>query len=110
MDPNNLPPEIANDPVMMKELQKQGMGGKGQGLVRVDQTPKGSEANRHAFKHKGQTVYEWDQTLEEVNVWIRPPSGVTSQHLDIEIRHTSVTIGIKGNPLSSTRRSGARWS
>ena len=98
VDPNNLPPEIANDPKLMKELQQRGMGADGQGLVKIEQTPKGSEANRHAFKHKGQTVYEWDQTLEEVNVWIRPPPGVASQHLDIEIKHTSVRVGIKGSP------------
>ena len=98
VDPNNLPPEMANDPLLMKELQARGMGGEGQGLVKVKRTPKGSEGNRHAFQHNGQTVYEWDQTLDEVNIWIKPPPGVLAQHLDIEITCTKLRIGIKENP------------
>ena len=29
----------------------------------------------------GRTVYEWEQNMEEVNIWIKPPEGVKSDHL-----------------------------
>ena len=29
--------------------------------------------------------HRWDQSLEEVNIWIKPPPGVTTQHLDIKV-------------------------
>ncbi len=45
-----------------------------------------------------QTVYEWDQTLDEVNMYIKPPPGITARALDIEITVKHLRIGIKGNP------------
>jgi hypothetical protein len=52
----------------------------------------------HKFEHEGRTVYEWSQSLDEVNVVLRPPPGVTAKVLAIAITPTHVTIGIKGNP------------
>ena len=46
----------------------------------------------------GQLIYEWDQTLEEVNVYIKPPTGVTASILDCKITTSSVSVGLKGNP------------
>lgn len=91
VDLNNLPPEIANDAALMQQLQQSG-------VKKFSKTPEGSEKGRHAFTHNGNTVYEWEQDLEEVNVWIKPPPGVTTQHLDIKISHGHVRVGIKGNP------------
>ena len=28
---------------------------------------------RQQFVHNDQVIYEWDQTLEEVNIYIKPP-------------------------------------
>ena len=28
---------------------------------------------RHQFKHGDRVIYEWDQTLDEVNIYIQPP-------------------------------------
>jgi hypothetical protein len=64
----------------------------------IKQTPKGSEKGRHAFMHDGRTIYEWDQSLDEMNMWIRPPPGVTAKHLAIDIKHQHISVGIKGNP------------
>jgi hypothetical protein len=46
----------------------------------------------------GRTVYEWEQSLEEVNVYIAPPPGVTKHAFDIKIDVNHLRIGLKGNP------------
>jgi hypothetical protein len=43
-------------------------------------------------------VYEWDQSIDEVNLWITPPPGVTAKLIDIDIKHAHLRVGIKGNP------------
>lgn len=55
-------------------------------------------AGRHAFAHGGRTVYEWDQTLADVNVYVPVPPGVRGRDMfcDIEARH--LRFGLKGNP------------
>lgn len=55
-------------------------------------------SKRHAFKHEGRVVYEWDQTLEDLNLYVRVPPGVSAKQLDVKIATGSVTIGIRGNP------------
>ena len=66
--------------------------------VPVRQTPKGSEKNRLRFEHEGRLIYEWEQSLDEVNIYIAPPSGLTARELDIVIQHNHVRIGVKGTP------------
>jgi hypothetical protein len=46
----------------------------------------------------GQMIYEWEQSLDEVNIYIKPPPGITAAMLEIEIKATHVMVGIKGNP------------
>jgi CS domain len=53
---------------------------------------------RQIFKHEGREIYSWDQTLDDVNVYIKPPPGVKASHLDITIGATHLKIGLKGNP------------
>ena len=43
-------------------------------------------------------VYEWDQTLEEVNMYVEVPPGVTAKVLAVRIDTDEVAIGIRGNP------------
>ena len=45
----------------------------------------------------GQLIYEWDQGLDEVNIYINPPPGIKASLLDISITSTHLSIGIKGN-------------
>ncbi|KAK1318092.1 hypothetical protein QJS10_CPB04g01753 [Acorus calamus] len=52
---------------------------------------------RHSFFHGEQKVFEWDQTLEEVNIYITLPPGVPSKLFFCNIRSTHVQVGIKGN-------------
>ncbi|CAN1282333.1 NudC domain-containing protein 2 [Linum perenne] len=53
---------------------------------------------RHSFVHNGKTVFEWDQTLDEVNLYIDRPTGVRPQQFHCVIGSTHLTIGIKGSP------------
>jgi hypothetical protein len=53
----------------------------------------------HSFSlSAGQLIYEWEQSLDEVNIYIAPPPGITAAMLDIEIKANHVMVGIKGNP------------
>jgi hypothetical protein len=107
VDPSNLPPEIASDPSLMQHLQSNGIGGGGGGGgKKIEMTPKGTEKGRHKFEHQGRTVYEWEQTLDECNIWIIPPPGVTASHLDIVISHSQLKVGIKGNPPFLNEKTG----
>jgi hypothetical protein len=56
------------------------------------------EYKRVKFQHNGQTVYEWEQSLEEVHCYIKPPPGITARQFDIKIGSKHLRVGIKGNP------------
>lgn len=53
---------------------------------------------RHSFVHNGQKVFEWDQTLEEVDVYINLPPNVHPKQFYCKIQSKHVEVGIKGNP------------
>jgi hypothetical protein len=53
---------------------------------------------RRAFKSGEQTVYEWEQSIEEISIFIYPPDGVRARDLDIKITAQHLRVGIKGNP------------
>eukprot|EP01067_Filipodium_phascolosomae_P008549 Filipodium_phascolosomae@DN730_c0_g1_i1.p1 len=53
---------------------------------------------RQAFTYQGRTIYEWDQTLDEVHVYLSPPEGTTKQHFNITIEPRKLTVGLHGNP------------
>lgn len=55
-------------------------------------------SERHAFAHGGRTVYEWDQTLHEVNVYVATPPGTRARDLDVTIARNRLRFGLKGNP------------
>lgn len=48
--------------------------------------------------YPGQKIYEWDQSLDEVNVYIDLPSGVKAKQLACDILPNHLRVGIKGNP------------
>ncbi|KAM3386569.1 hypothetical protein ACQJBY_009875 [Aegilops geniculata] len=41
---------------------------------------------RHAFVHNGQKVFEWDQSLEEVNMYIELPKNVPTKLIQCVIQ------------------------
>jgi hypothetical protein len=59
-------------------------------------TEKGKEKRKQYF-HEGHLVYEWEQSLDEVNIYIDPPPGVPVSAFEVEINSTHVTLGLKGN-------------
>mmetsp|Transcript_15887 Transcript_15887/g.30733 ORF Transcript_15887/g.30733 Transcript_15887/m.30733 type:complete len:155 (+) Transcript_15887:174-638(+) len=56
------------------------------------------DSKRLRFEHNGQLIYEWEQNLDEVLIYVRPPPGVTGKMIDCKITKTHLTLGIKGNP------------
>jgi hypothetical protein len=60
-------------------------------------TKKGKEGNRLKFEYGGKTIYEWEQTLSEVILYIEPPPGVNKKMFDISIQPHHLKVGIKGN-------------
>jgi len=46
----------------------------------------------------GLTIYEWEQTLEGVDIFIAPPEGVRAKMIDCKIAPNRLTVGLKGNP------------
>jgi len=61
-------------------------------------TPKGSEVGRYQFKHEGRLIYEWDQSLEDVNIYVKPPPGVTPDMIDCKLTPSHLRLGLRGNP------------
>jgi hypothetical protein len=53
---------------------------------------------RKVFAHGGRTIYEWEQDIEQVDMWITPPPGVTAKMIACNITDRHLTLGIKGNP------------
>ncbi|PKI31860.1 nudC domain-containing protein 2 [Punica granatum] len=53
---------------------------------------------RHVFVHNDQKVFEWDQTLEEVNIYISLPPNVHPKQFYCKIQSKHIEVGIKGNP------------
>jgi hypothetical protein len=53
-------------------------------------------AGRKKFEHQGQTVYEWEQNLNEVLLFFRPPPGVKAKDMAIEISNSRLRVGLKG--------------
>ncbi|KAK9846275.1 hypothetical protein WJX81_000693 [Elliptochloris bilobata] len=53
---------------------------------------------RHAYVHQGRTIYEWDQTLSEVNVYVQLPAGLKAKQLYVDISSSHLRIGITPNP------------
>lgn len=55
-------------------------------------------SERHRVISQGQTVYEWDQTLSEVNLYVQLPPGVKGKQLFVDISSSHLRFGIKPNP------------
>ncbi|KAG6511275.1 hypothetical protein ZIOFF_029334 [Zingiber officinale] len=66
---------------------------------------------RHSFVNGGQKVFEWDQTLEEVDMYIDLPPKVPKKLFYCKIQSEHLEVGIKGNPSYLNKRDkGNTWS
>jgi|TARA_B100001142_G_C13677379_1_gene400651 hypothetical protein len=43
-------------------------------------------------------VYEWDQTLDELNLYVPVPKGIGAKMLDVDVGADALKFGIRGNP------------
>ncbi|CAI5722589.1 hypothetical protein KXD40_004431 [Peronospora effusa] len=68
----------------------EGTCGRGNSMAKANQ--------RREFEHDGRVVYEWEQSLEEINIFIKPPVGVTAQQIQCDICTNHVTLGLRGVP------------
>jgi len=55
-------------------------------------------SKRKKFEYQGRTIYEWEQDIENVDIWITPPPGVTAKMIDCNIAPDHLKLGINGNP------------
>lgn len=55
-------------------------------------------ATRHSVQHDGRTVYEWEQSYGEVDVFVAAPPGVRAAQLDCSFQASRLRLGLKGNP------------
>lgn len=55
-------------------------------------------SSRHQFTYEGRLVYEWDQTLSDVTLYLTVPAGTRGKQLYCDIQPTSIKIGIQPNP------------
>ena len=61
-------------------------------------TEKLAPAKRHQYVYQGRVIYEWNQTLEEVNLFVEVPAGVSAKQLEVSITAAHLKIGLTGNP------------
>ena len=54
--------------------------------------------DRQRFEYNGNLIYEWEQSMEECRIYVKPPPGVRAVHIDCKITASRVTLGITGNP------------
>ena len=75
---------------------------------------KGAVKTRQQFKYQDRVIYEWEQNIDEVFVYIQPPEFVLPKNkaiikaqlqpgqqmpeMDIKITSTHLKVGLKGNP------------
>ena len=55
-------------------------------------------SGRHSYVYNERTIYQWDQTLSEVNIYVDVPKGVRGKQLFVEIKQSHIKVGITPNP------------
>lgn len=75
------------------------------------------ERQRHIFRHNDRKIYEWEQSLEDVVIYIEPPQGVSAKDLLVSISPRHLVVGLKGAPpfineelFSAVRQDSSLWT
>ena len=59
-----------------------------------------TEQNRYIFEYSGQKVYEWEQSLEEVTIYIDAPPNLPKENaghfINVNILPTRLQVGMRG--------------
>ena len=62
-------------------------------------TPRSSKGKgRYKFEYEGRTIYEWEQSIDEVNIYIEPPPGVPTKLIYVDITHGHLRVGLEATP------------
>eukprot|EP00891_Asterochloris_glomerata_P000687 jgi/Astpho2/687/e_gw1.00013.132.1_t len=61
-------------------------------------TEKLAPSERHQYIHSNRIIYEWDQTLQELNIYVQVPQGCRGRDLAVNIQAKHLSIALKGNP------------
>ena len=57
------------------------------------------EVRRQKFRSEGKVIYEWEQSLEDLIIYITPPKVLKGKDMDIRIQARHVSIGRKGSKV-----------
>lgn len=57
-----------------------------------------AQGTAHKYVHQGRTIYEWDQSLTEVNMYISVPSDLKAKEIFCDITKQHLKFGRQGNP------------
>ena len=60
-------------------------------------TTKDPITGRYIFSYANQVVYEWEQSLDEVTMYIQAPPNVRASDFNVTIQSKRLAIGLKGN-------------
>eukprot|EP00878_Enallax_costatus_P007672 GHUV01008032.1.p1 GENE.GHUV01008032.1~~GHUV01008032.1.p1 ORF type:complete len:161 (+),score=40.95 GHUV01008032.1:319-801(+) len=55
-------------------------------------------SQKHQYTHEGRLIYEWDQTLTEVNMYIPVPPDMKAKEIFCDTTKQHLKFGRKGNP------------
>ena len=58
---------------------------------------KKTDDGRYVFECGGRKIYEWEQTLEEVSMYINAPPGIEAHQIECNISTARLKIGRKGS-------------
>lgn len=67
-------------------------------VLTAEKMAKRSKDGRITFEYEGRKVYEWEQSIDDVNIYIKPPPDVTRQMLVVVMSPGHLLIGLKGTP------------
>jgi len=68
-----------------------------QHVARNSAVKEGSEVGRYIMEYNGRKIYEWEQSLEEVNLYIDAPPSKRASDFQVNIQSKRLSIGLKGN-------------
>ena len=65
----------------------------------VPSAERGKE-KRLECRHGGRLLYEWDQSLDEVNMYLDPPTDTGAAHILVCISSAHLRVGVRGDPTA----------
>lgn len=55
-------------------------------------------SERHSVSQGERTIYQWSQTITDVDIFVPLPPGVKAKALYVDIQRAHLTVGIRPNP------------